>query len=164
MFINKEGKLFGKISIIDIFVALILIVAAFGVYTRFFTVNETVQVQEHQIEYKMKISWVRDVTYEALLKKGLIMDKEKESVIGEIVDVQAEEIFEEQKKSDGTLALVKVPERLNVIITVRGDGFMNDTGYFVGDADKRISVGSSFTIATKYAETSGTVVSVEEIK
>ena len=35
MIINKEGKLFGKISIVDIAVVLIVILLAIGIYTRF---------------------------------------------------------------------------------------------------------------------------------
>ena len=32
--INKEGKLFGKISIIDILAVLAIIIAGFGIYSR----------------------------------------------------------------------------------------------------------------------------------
>lgn len=164
MFINKEGKLFGKVSIVDIFVIFVILIAAFGVYTRFFTVKEAIEVEENQIEYQLRIPWVREATYNALLKKGIVMDAESEEKIGEIVDIQTEEIFEEQTKSDGSLVNALVPDRLNVIVTVRSDGYISDAGYFAGAEDKRISVGADMTFATKYVETSGKVISVEEVK
>ena len=46
MIINKEGKLFGKISVVDILVVVLLVVAAFGVYTKFFKTNERVAVAD----------------------------------------------------------------------------------------------------------------------
>ena len=49
MIINKEGKLFGKISIVDIAVVLIVILLAIGIYTRFSGNTKVVvsNVEEH---------------------------------------------------------------------------------------------------------------------
>jgi len=163
MFINKEGKLFGKVSIIDIFVVIVIVIAALGVYTRFFAVNERVAVTENQIEYQLKITKVRQGTLDALLKQGPVYDKTTKEYMGEITEVVYEDCFEEQELADGKLVSAKVPDRVNVIVTVKTNGSGNDSGYYTSD-NKYIAAGSSFVISTKYAETTGEVISIKEIQ
>ena len=163
MFINKEGKLFGKVSIIDIFVILVIVVAAFGIYTRFFAVNERVAVTENQLEYQFKIDKVRQGTYDAIAKLGPVYDKTTKEYMGEIIKVEAEECYESSELADGRVINSLVPERMDLIVTVKVNGSSNDTGYYTSD-NKFIAVGSGFTITTKYAETTGEVVGIKEIQ
>lgn len=163
MLINKEGKLFGKVSIIDIFVVIVIVIAAFGVYTRFFTVNEKVTVTQQQIEYRLKVTKVRQGTVDALSKLGPVYDSTTKEYMGELVAVETEDCYEEQKLADGTLSNSKIPDRMNVIITVRVNGSTSSTGYYTSD-NKYLAAGSGFVIATKYAETTGEIISINEIK
>ena len=72
-------------------------------------------------------------------------------------------LLKEQKLADGTLSNSKIPDRMNVIITVRVNGSTSSTGYYTSD-NKYLAAGSGFVIATKYAETTGEIISINEIK
>lgn len=162
MFINKEGKLFGKVSIIDIFVIIVLIVAAFGIYTRFFTVNERVSVTGKEIEYKIKVEMVRQSTFDALSKGGPVYDSTTKEYMGEITGVTSEDCYVEQKLADGSFSNSLIPDRMNVIVTIRVDGSASDMGYYTSD-NKYLAAGSGFVIASKYAETQGKIISINVI-
>ena len=163
MFINKEGKLFGRISIIDLFVVVAIIVAAFGVYTRFFVSNEKVSVKSSTIEYQMRVKGVRSGTVEALKMGGPIYDTQTKEYMGEIISSETEAYFEEQELTDGRLVLSEVPERQTVVVTVRVDGSINDSGYYTKD-NKALYVGSTFIIGSKYAETTGEISAISVVK
>ena len=163
MFINKEGKLFGKISVIDIFVILVIIVAAFGVYTRFIAGNETVETNYSKIEYQMKVKKVREASVKALEKGGSIQDSITKEYMGEIVSVEAVPCMEEQKMADGTFVMSEVPERFDVYITLNVDGSSNKAGYYTKD-NKNLCVGSSLIVSSKFAETTGEIISIGEIE
>ncbi len=163
MFINKEGKLFGKVSIVDVFVVIVILIAAFGVYTRFFTANERVSVTEKKLEYEIKVSKVREGTFNALSKKGPMYDATTKEYMGEIKDVRSEDCYEEQELKDGSLVNAKIPDRFDVTVTVEVDGNMTDSGYYTS-GNKFIGAGCGFVVSTKYAETTGKVISVKEVK
>ena len=163
MFINKEGKLFGKVSIIDILAVILIVVAAFGVYTRFIAGNEKVEVKYSTIEYGMKVEKVREGSAKALENGGPLYDAKTKEYMGEIVFAEAKPCFEEQEKTDGTMVLSEVPERYDVYLTVKVDGSSNEAGYYTKE-NKAICVGSNFVVASKYAETTGEIISVKEVK
>lgn len=163
MIIDKEGRLFGKISLIDIFTIIIIAVLAFGVYTRFFASNEKVDVQGNVIEYKMRITKVRQGTFDALSKLGPLYDEKTKEYLGEITEAYAEPYFEAQTKEDGSLVLKEVPDRMNVIINVRTNGYSGSAGYYTSQ-NKYVAAGSGFDVVSKYAKTSGEVISVTEIE
>lgn len=163
MFINKEGKLFGKVSIIDIFVVLVILTAVFGIYKRFFTVNERVAVTEEQLEYQIKVTKVRQGTFDALSKLGPVYDATTKEYMGEIVKVDAEDCFEEQKLADGSVVSSKIPDRMNIIVTVNVSGHSSSYGYYTSE-NKYLAAGCSYVLASKYAETTGKISSINEIK
>ena len=163
MIINKEGKLFGKISIVDIFVVVAILVAAFVVYTRFIAGNEKVDVKNATIEYQIRVKKVRETTVNALKKGGPITDTQTKEPMGEIVNVETTPVFEEQTLADGSIVLSEVKDRYNVIMTVRTEGSANETGYYTAK-NKSLHVNSGFVIANKYAETTGDIVAIKEIK
>lgn len=162
MLINKDGKLFGKISIIDIFVVIVIAVAALGIYSRFFTGNEKVSTSASRIEYTMKIEDVRIGTINALEKLGPITDANTKELIGDIVSVTYEDATKPLELIDGTIKDVALPERYDAIVTVQVDGSVNDSGFYTG-SNQALTVGSNHTFISKYAKTTGKVMSVKEM-
>lgn len=162
--INKEGKLFGKISIIDIVVILAIVVAAFGVYSRFFVGNEKVETAASHIEYTMKVKEVRMGTVDALKNYmgGITSDSTKE-YMGEIVDVTYSEATKSVELANGTITETTLPERYDVIVTVRVDGKINDSGYYTA-TNQALTAGSNHVFCSKAAKTTGTILDVYEVK
>lgn len=162
--INKDGKLFGKISIIDILVILVIVIAAFGVYTRFFMGNEKVETASSRIEYTMKVSEVRQGTVDALKNfKGEVYDDTTKEFLGEITEVTYRDAVKAVEMATGELKDSVIPERYDAFVTIRVDGKINASGYYTAN-NQPIAAGSNVVIYSKAAKTTGTIVDVYEVK
>ncbi len=160
--INKEGKLFGKISIIDILAIVFIIFLAFGVYARFFMGNQKVETASSPIEYVIKVSEVRIGTANALSSfKGDVYNDTTKEYIGTITDVTYEEAKGTVELLNGELKEVTLPERYDVLVTVRLDGKINSTGYYT-KTNQPIAAGSDLVFTSKAAKTTGIILDVYE--
>ena len=164
MMINKEGKLFGKISIVDILAVLVIVVAAFGIYTRFYVGNEKVETSASHIEYKMKVQEVRIGTAKALEDyKGPIYDTTTKEYIGDIVSVEYTDAVKGAETVNGQMRETTVPERYDCMVTVRVDGKINASGYYTA-TNQALAAGSSYIFESKAAKTTGRIYEIYEIK
>ncbi len=163
MFINKEGKMFGKISIIDLVIIFVLIIAGFGIYSRYISPKENIATTMQEIEYTVKIKDVRIGTVEALKKKGVIYNDETKDFMGEIIDVKETQAMKNIELYDGTIKNVEVPEKFDVLITVKMDGKVNSSGYYTS-GNQTLTVGSKHTFTSKYLKAEGEVTSIREVK
>lgn len=159
--LDKNGKFFGKINIIDLLVIVAILVGALGFGARFATkVAENAKEKVH-FSYVVQIDGVRIFTVDALLKKGIITDQKTGSVVGEIVDVQYKPFENSLLTASGERISMEVPENYSAIVKVKSEGKESDSGYFVGE-NIELSVGGSLSMTTKYVNTTGRVISIEK--
>jgi len=167
-FINKEGKLFGKVSIIDAFVLLAIIILAIGIYVRVISPAARVVTISQEIEYEMKVHAVRRPTIVALQNTVLqepaneIFDSRTGEHLGTIVAMTFEQTYWEVALLDGLHDTLPVPDRFDVTITVRVDGRIADTGYFTHQ-NRSLFVGSHIGFESRYANTSGEIMTIRRI-
>lgn len=160
MIINKDGKLFGKISIIDIAAVLIIIVLIVGIASRFSGKSNVVVSSGEKIRCTFLIKNVRTYTVNALERKGAMFDKTSKEYIGEIVDVKQTEGKYKVNMEDGSFKEAVPEERYNVYVTVEFTGKSGSNGFYTA-ANKFLGVGTSTNITTKYAECGASVYSIE---
>lgn len=163
MILDKNGKLFGKINIVDLLVILAVIVAVLGISARFITIAAENVRQKTQFSYVVEIDGIRIYTVDALNKKGIVTDINGETVIGEITDVEYKPKTVQSIKSNGESVFAEVPEKYTALITVEAEGNESDDGYFVGN-NIELSVGSNIAMTTKYVNSTGRVVSIKKLK
>ncbi len=160
--INKEGKLFGKISIIDILVIIVIIAMAFGVYMRFLRTPETVKVETEKFTYMVRVDKVRQFSVDALKNKGAMFDSDTKEYLGEIKSiVSVEPTMDTGVNSRGNTVEIEYPERYTVVLEVETDGNVGENGYYTA-SNKMISVGGAMEFETKYIETTGDVISISK--
>ena len=159
---DKKGKIFGKINIIDLAAVIIVILAIIGISIRFTSIASEEVKSKSQFSYKVEIDGVRFYTVSALLNKGKVTD-ESENVIGEIVNVEYDQKVEKTILDSGKTIDVVVPERYTVFVTIEAEGKESNIDYFVGE-NTELSVGSSIVMHTKYANCSGKIVDVQKIE
>ena len=161
--LNKEGKLFGKISIIDIIVILAIAVLAFGVYIRFISPSATkVVTSKQKIEYTIEIKEVRIGSVEALKKGGEVIDTTINQSAGKIVDVIYENAVNTRIFNDGTISQTNIPERYNVKVKIQVDGKKGEAGYFTS-TNQSLLIGGPLYFKTKYAVSAGTIIDIKEV-
>ena len=165
MLMDKKGKLFGKISIVDILIVLAVIVCIVGVYVRFVAQPERVQIETKTFTYKVLVSEIREMSVEGLEQSigttFLLNEKGRSDVIGKLVDVESRHYSEPIVKNDGTTEMAEMPSKYEVILTMELDGIVNDSGYYTTDY-KSIGVGADLLMMNKYISTSGKITEIVE--
>ncbi len=159
---DKNGKVFGKINIIDLLVIVVIIAAAIGISARFITNAAKDAKSVTDFSYVVKIEGVRNYTVNALEKMGKVSNIKTGELIGEITNVKSEPQTRQQIDENGRVVNAEIPERYNVYVTVSAEGKDSEDGYFVG-GDIELSVGTTMTMATKYVNSTGRVTEIEKI-
>lgn len=160
MIIDKKGKLFGRINIIDLCVIVFVILAALVTYFKFNVSPKSSSAESNVVfEYTLKISDVREFTAKQFEKGDNIYDDETGKFIGQITNVEMNDAEGFVLKTDGTYSKTIKPERYDVMLTLETSGTINDSGYFA-DGVKQISPHSTIIISNKKLKTTSSVAEV----
>ena len=159
--INKEGKIFGKVSIIDILAVVLVVVMAIGVYTRFFKAETKVKTNTSVIEYDMIVKGVRQGTVDAISKGGPVYDVRTKEYMGEVVNSKFVAAPEGREKADGTIVNSNLPDKYDVTFTVRVEGNVNNSGFYTS-GNQMLCAGSKYVINTKFARTTAKIINIRE--
>lgn len=123
MLLDEKGKLFGKISIIDIGVLLLIIALLGGAYYRFFALDKGNAAAKYDtLEYKILLRAVRKYTVDAIEIGADIYDVKTDSSMGKIVNKEILPATEQLTKADGTMVIAEKPGRFNVLVTIQVPG------------------------------------------
>ena len=117
MIIDKNGKLFGKINIIDLLVILLIIGAGIGFGLRFVSTAADNVRSQTKLTYVVEVENIRSYAVDALQKKGIATDTKTKNIIGEIVDVSASAMKTQALKADGTTVFAEVPGKYSARVT-----------------------------------------------
>ncbi|MBE7031143.1 MAG: DUF4330 domain-containing protein [Ruminococcaceae bacterium] len=162
MILDKKGKLFGKVSVIDLAVILIVLIAIGATVFKFgLSPHRDVVVSDASIEYTFKIKGLRDFSAKQFAVGDAVYDAEAKKAIGKIVDVSLEPATEYLHNADGTIAETEKPEKSDVYLTIQSDARITNEGYFA-NGTRQIAVGSSIDISTQKIECSGKVTQVRQ--
>ena len=143
--IDKNGKLFGKINIIDLLIILIVIAALILVATKMFTPAEKGERVEST---KVTLTYV---AVDALIGAGEainvgdpVYEDTTNIELGTVTSVQYEEAYQYQAGPDGEVIKVPVVGREYVTVTTEVEASVTDDGVFVNG--RLYPVGATRTI------------------
>ena len=160
--IDRNGRLFGKISIIDLLVILVVLVMAAALYvkTNHKEITSTTTVNT-PITYQMLVRGVRTYVADAVQAGDLIYDPDRSSggALGTITAVELQDGGKLAEFKDGTIETVPVEDGVDMLLTIEGSGLISDGRYIINRVYD-IGVNSSRTFATKYAQFTGTIVQI----
>ena len=148
--VDEKGRLFGKLSVIDLGILLCVIMIALGSYMKFFTLEQTnVTIQAAPVRYTIVAEPVRDWAMrniregDAMFVQGVY--------VGTIEGISYEP-HEVVVQSDGALWRAPVPERFMIILDVVGTATISD-GRIMVSRTVPMAIGNSSTeFTTRYAE------------
>lgn len=152
----------GSINVIDLIVIIVVIAALAGLCIRFLVPKKNSLNMGAEYEFKVKVENVRTPTIDALKKENLLINSVYEEKIGKIVDIEVTSSEFESVEASGNLIVTELPERNNLIITIRAEGFESPNGYLLSD-DTPIYVGNNFSVITKYCSSTGKIISITKI-
>lgn len=156
---SKTGKLFGKISIIDIAVLAVLVVLVLGIALRFGGNATGEFVTGATYECVVKVENVRSYTVDALRKGGEVYNKTTKEYIGTITNVTQEDASDALELANGSHAMAPMENRYHAYVTIAFTGKESAEGYFTA-ANQQISPGCTLLMNAKHAQCEGIVVEV----
>ena len=129
MLLDEKGRLFGKISVVDIGVLLLIFALLGGIYYRYFAVDKNNSAAKFDtLEYTVVLAeGVRQQSVDAIEIGANIYDAKTDTPMGKIVSKEVIPAVEQLTKADGTIVMAEKPERFNVRITIQVPG--NETKY-----------------------------------
>ena len=162
--IDQNGRLFGKISVIDLVVVAVIVVLAIALNFKSNQAHTGTSVPEETITFQIRVRGVRGYVANCIAIDDSLYDQNYSSggrALGQIKDIQVERdpgtVI--SAMSDGTVILAEAEETVDLLLTVEGTGLR--TGKSV--AINRIydlGVNSARTYYTQRAQFTGTVASI----
>lgn len=154
--LDKRGKLFGIINLIDLFVLLIIgAILIFGISRMGSGVVSTAETKQGLVTYE--ISDVRDVTVNQIKVGDPVYHYDKGTYIGDISSVEVEP-FRDVIDYNGRWIEADVPKKFVVTIGVSADLEENKDFYTAGGEQTR--VGIQYRLKNKNFASFGTVIDV----
>jgi len=131
MLLDEKGKLFGKISIVDIGVLLLIIALLGGVYYRYFVIDRDNNAAKFDtLEYTVVLAeGVRQQSVDAIIIGADIYDVKTDTPMGKIVGKEVIPAVEQLTKADGAVVWAEKPERFNVRIKIQVPGIETKYGF-----------------------------------
>ena len=134
--IDNQGRLFKKISIIDIIIVVAILVLGAG-----FIYRQTSQTLGNIINPTTPLyvtihgAGIRHFIVDAVDVGDVVFRRHDRQAIGEVVDIRVEQAMGSLLRSDGTAVLAPMEGRYDIFITVAAVGSQGAVGYLVNGND-----------------------------
>lgn len=160
---DRNGRLFGKVSIIDVLVVLVVAVMAVALYMK----NNTLQASMTGESSSTPIVFVVEAeninlnVVDAIRVGDKVYDKDRASggAIGEITAIEEIEAGKVEKLCDGTHARLTNEHARNLIITIEGRGSVNNGRYAINKIYE-IGVNAARNFYTSHAVFTASVIDI----
>lgn len=160
--IDNNGRLFGKISIIDVLV--ILVVAAMGAALYLKTNHNEItstSTSNDTITYQVLVSGVRTYVSDAIRVDDPMYDMDRSSggSLGTIKNIEVMEASKLAEFHDGTLEMAPMEDAVSLLLTVEGEGICSEGRYLLNRVYD-LGVNSSRNFHTPYAQFVGVITAI----
>lgn len=154
--IDKKGKIFGKINVIDCLFLLILIVAIVGGISRFKDSSITVE-STSKGKMTLLVDNVRTPSVENIIEGQDLYSYDKGVFMGKIVGKTVRP-YEDVVEYEGQWVNAPVPDKYSVYLDVDVDIKESDKSYVVGGEEVR--VGNEYRVKSKTSAFTGICVGI----
>jgi len=146
--IDNKGRLWGKVSLIDIAIVLAVLVIGVGFAWRQAAPRlEVVMNPTDPFYITVESNRLRGVNVDAISVGDLMFRLHAHQPMGRVVDISVYPAMEVIRRSDGTAARVEMEGRYRVVLLLEAVGSINDDGYFVNGND-HIAPGSEIILVS----------------
>lgn len=163
--IDEKGRLFGKVSILDIAIVLMVIGLGAGfIYKR--TSPEIRQVVNANTTFYVTLAanQLRSFSVDAVNEGDLMYKQHDRQALGRVVKLEALPATDFLLLGDGTAELAEMEDRYRLFITVECVGSVNDRGYYV-NGNMHVAEGSEMVlVSNKVILPDSLIYEISEIK
>ena len=167
-FIDRDGLIFGLVSVVDLLVLIFLVLAGVSLYLKANVLDTTQTAQSHDlsamdtVSVQVLVSNVSDFVADALEIGDEVYDQGNfdAGVLGTISDIQIQDASYIAELSNGLRAVVSGAEdHCNILLTLECR-YTQSNGFWMINGDYPLGVNAARTFFTKYAGFGGTVVQI----
>lgn len=161
--IDRNGRLFGFISVIDLLVIVVVAVMGFALYTKNTQMAITsTNTADQTITYQILASGIRTYVAEAVREGDQLLTRTGAAAAPWAPSPTSSSCPAPSWPSltTGTVAAATVEDGVDMLITVEGTGLVSESGRYTLNRVYELGVNSSRTFCTKYAEFIGTVTEI----
>lgn len=161
--IDRDGRLFGKISIVDVIVLLVVAAMVAAVYVKTHKPQTGSNVGTTTVVYQMELENQPEYMLDAIQVGDQMFDKERSTggSLGTITDIQVSGGTYEGKLNDGTVAMLPAEDCYNILLTIEGEALIEGNGSVMLNRIYSLGVNSNRNFNTKYADFVGTIVDLQ---
>ena len=160
--VDRNGRLFGKIRVIDLLVLLIVIVLVVAVYTKNNRLDASNTSQANtSITFTVLAENVPLYVADAIQTGDKVYDTERSSggALGAITEVETLPASKTEQLRDGTFAALTNADAVNLRITVQGSGSVSGGRYMINRV-YALGVNANRNLCTNYASFTGSVMEI----
>ncbi len=158
--IDENGKLFGKLNLVDLGIILLVIFAIVTVGAKLLK-DSSESGAKTTISYTVFVEGVRQQSIDAINKNyENITEAEKKDALGKIVKIEKEPSVIPVEMMDGTYKELEQPDKFNLYITLEVMGNASSNGYFT-ESGKKLIWGDTLVLNNNYSRMTG---KIEQIK
>lgn len=160
---DKNGRLFGKISIIDVVVILVVVVLAAALGFKNSRTHTGATTSNIPITYQLRVSSEHDYVATAVRVGDYLYDQENSSggSLGKITNIETLPGTKVATFYDGTMGDAPVQNGVTLLLTVEGMGIISDNRYLINRV-YNLGVSTTRNYYTPYAQFTGTITAILE--
>ncbi|MDR1664197.1 MAG: DUF4330 domain-containing protein [Clostridiales bacterium] len=156
--IDEQGRLFGKLSIIDLVIVLAAAVLAIGfIYKRASGDVQQIVNASTSFYVTFKADWQRGFSVDALAEGDIFYEQYDGQPMGPAQRVDIEPARLIMPKADGTAVYAETEDRYAIYVTVACKGSVTETGYYI-NGHKKVAEGNELVIKSNRLLLPNTVV------
>ncbi|MCL2827944.1 MAG: DUF4330 domain-containing protein [Oscillospiraceae bacterium] len=155
--IDEKGRLFGKVSIIDLGIIFLVVLIALGAFVKFVVLDQTRLTTELSVRYTLQIHGIRDWTVNNIRVGDAVFSGITD--VGTIVSVAAQP-QETVLSGDGKIWRAYVPERYTLYVEIEATATVSEGRYLISRTVPMSVSNSPTWLTTKFAIFGGTITEI----
>ena len=160
--IDENGRLFGKISVIDVIVIIVVVILAAADYVKYGVLDKTsASVQTTPITYTAVASQVSQ-SNASLLRDGDEIYTDSGIDLGKIINVDSKPSSFASQTVDGTYVMATADGKFDVALTIEAPCSESNGRYYI-NRTYELSANTEQKMVTKYNSVTATIMSVDTV-
>jgi len=147
MIIDNKGKLFGKVSIVDIMIVLVVLAAIAGVAYKV-TRNDSITpfAKLDTIQTELYFEEMTDFAAESLKVGAIVKEQSMGATLGKVIAVYSAPSISYGVANDGSIVQTTKPGYSSVRIVIEGNGKYGENGVYFDNAAYYINSSYAFFV------------------
>lgn len=142
--IDKNGKIGGKVNLIDLLIVLVILAVAAFLGYRFILKDDTGIMNNEPVIIEFTSDEVNDYTIERLAAGAPVLDHDENNYLGTVVGFELGEAASYEVNEYGETVRLSLPDCNSVVLTFEGTGRLDGNGVVIGGA--RYGIGHSMVL------------------